>query len=93
MKKKMKKTQKCNFFLFQSDIRSPKTLNNHRLHNEFPMHLFNSEKPDKNITATVTKEEPTSTINHDENCAKSDLNMRSERSSSTDSYDENGIIC
>ncbi|XP_065200027.1 uncharacterized protein pdm3 isoform X2 [Planococcus citri] len=74
-----------------SDIRSPKALNNHRVHNEFPMHLFNSEKTDKNITATVAKEEPTSTINHDENCSKLDANLRSERSSSTDSYDENDL--
>lgn len=55
------------------------------------MHLFNSERNDKTIaSATVTREEPTSTMNHDENGAKYDSNFRQERSSPTDSYDENG---
>lgn len=56
------------------------------------MHLFNTERPDKTIASTtVTREEPTSTMNHEENGLKFDSNFRQEQGSPTNSYDENGM--
>lgn len=62
-----------------------------RLPNDFPTHLFTSEPIDKTaVTATVTREEPTSTMNHEtESGFKYDSSFRQE-SSPTDSYDESG---
>ncbi len=79
--------------MLQNEIRAQKTVNNHqKLPNDFPMHLFASERTDKTVIQTnATREEPTSTMNHEsENNFKYDANFRPERSSPTDSYDENG---
>lgn len=66
-------------------------MNHQRLQNDFPMHLFTPEPTDKTVPATVTREEPTSTMNHEtENGFKYDNSFRQERSSPTDSYDESG---
>lgn len=46
---------------------------------------------DKINPPAVLREEPTSTINHEnENALRFDSNFKNERTSPTDSYDENG---
>lgn len=77
----------------QGDLRSHKMLNN-RLPGDFPMHLFASESTDRTMISAstpVTREEPTSTMNHEsDRNFKFDNHYRLDEGSPTDSYDENG---
>lgn len=59
--------------------------------NDFPLHSLSHERNENTaISATVTREEPSSTMNHEnENNYKYEPNFKHE-SSPSDSYDENG---
>lgn len=77
---------------FQTETRLHKTSSNHlRLTNDISTRLFMPKASDKVNPSAVLREEPTSTINHEnENVLRFDSNFKNERTSPTDSYDENG---